>query len=85
MCVALVNVISNLYIVQTNNLQLLVRMNGFHTRGSKNVHKYLLLQLFVCSDYFNMTVKERHKTQRISLRKHHAINCVMRVNIVLHN
>ena len=77
MCVALVNVIINLYIIQTNNLQLFVCMNGFHTRGLKNVHEYLLLQVFVCSDYFNMTVKEKRKTQHISLRKHHNINCVM--------
>jgi len=42
MCVALVDVISNLYIIQTNNLQLLVCMNDSHTRGSKNVHEFLL-------------------------------------------
>jgi hypothetical protein len=35
MCVALVDVISNLCIIQTNKLRLLVYMNDIQSRGSK--------------------------------------------------
>ena len=59
MCVALGDVISNLYIIQTNNLQLLVYMNDIQNRGSKNVHKKFIVAGFYMSGVFSYDSKNK--------------------------
>lgn len=68
-CVALGSVISNLYIIQTNNLQLLVCMNGIQTRRSKMSTNICSCSFFMFR-IFQYDREVRRKAQRVPLHKH---------------